>query len=109
MKAIPDLPVTDDERPAHGQPTDDLLRAILAVLVDEREQQAKNRQEQMKSELLLANAGLTFATIAQVMGKKPDAVRMMLSRARRPTPEASLGQRSKAKVEPTESGDARKL
>lgn len=64
--------------------TDDLLKAILAVLVDERDTRSSERPDQVRTEILLANAGLGHQVIAQLLGKNPDAVRMLLARARPP-------------------------
>lgn len=59
-----------------------VLRAILAVLVDERESRTPDAG-QIRSELVLADVGIDYRDIASLLGKKPDAVRMLLSRARR--------------------------
>lgn len=64
-----------------GLSSEDLLRAILAVLVDQREAAAASRPDQVRTEVLLAGAGLDHQTIAQLLGKNPDAVRMLLSRS----------------------------
>jgi DNA-directed RNA polymerase specialized sigma24 family protein len=59
-----------------------LLRAILALLVDDRESHAADRPGQAKTEVLLADAGLGAGDIAVLLNKKPEAVRKALSRAR---------------------------
>lgn len=58
-----------------------LMTAVVALLVDARTD--TDREERVKSEVLLAFAGLTAPEIAQLMGKQPSAVRMTLSRARK--------------------------
>ncbi len=60
-----------------------LLRAMLALMVDEREARATDRPGQAKTEILLADAGLAASDIATLLNKQPGAVRMTLSRARR--------------------------
>ena len=62
--------------------TNELLLAILALLVNSREQMVADKPDQVRTEIVLANAGLSYGTIAQLLGKKSDAVRMMISRAR---------------------------
>lgn len=59
-----------------------LLSAIVALLVEQRER-AADTPDAVKSEVLLAGAGLTAGEIATLLGKQPAAVRMALSRARR--------------------------
>ena len=70
------------DRSASELGTNDLLLAILTLLVDGRERLAADRNDQVKTEVLLANSGLSYTTIARLLGKKPDAVRMMIARAR---------------------------
>lgn len=60
----------------------DLLRAILAVLLDARERNAQGTDIE-RPEIVLTNAGLTYQAIAQMLGKNPDAVRMAVSRAKK--------------------------
>jgi DNA-directed RNA polymerase specialized sigma24 family protein len=60
---------------------DNLLLAIVALLVDARAD--TEREAQLKSEVLLAGVGLSPVEIAQVVRKQPSAVRMTLSRARK--------------------------
>ena len=60
-----------------------LLKAILAVLLDERESRLSGEPDYIKPELLLASAGMSYQAIAQVLGKNPDAVRMMIARSRK--------------------------
>ncbi len=66
---------------AESESTDRLLRAILAILVDQREGTA-DEQQARRTEVLLADAGLSPTEIAQLTGKQAAAVRMALSRAR---------------------------
>lgn len=53
-----------------------LLRALLFFKVEEYQQQGG----QERPELLLARAGLEYQEIADILDKKPDAVRMYLKR-----------------------------
>ena len=93
-----------DETKAQGTSADvttnDLLKAILAVLLDEREARAAERPSQQKPELLLAGVGMGHQVIAQLLGKNADAVRMMLARAKKASdtkkPGASSRTRGKA-------------
>lgn len=61
-----------------------LLLALLTLQIEEREARGFDL-ERTKTEVLLASAGLTYQQIAAMMNKKPDAVRMMLSRAAKPS------------------------
>lgn len=72
---------TDSPAANEGKTTNDLLRAILTVLLDEREARAAEHPGQARSELLLSAAGLKYQTIAQLLGKNPNAVRMVINRA----------------------------
>lgn len=67
--------------PPAGISPEKLLSAIVALLVDARA--GTERETQLKSEVLLAEAGLSPAEIAQLTGKQANAVRMTLSRARK--------------------------
>lgn len=58
--------------------TNQLLRAVIALLVHEYESNPINNGQ--KIELLLAASGLGYQEIASILGKKPDAVRMLLKR-----------------------------
>jgi DNA-directed RNA polymerase specialized sigma24 family protein len=59
-----------------------LLLALLILTLDERERRASDWPNQVKSEVLLARAGLSSATIAELVQKQPGAVRTALSRAK---------------------------
>jgi DNA-directed RNA polymerase specialized sigma24 family protein len=61
-----------------------LLRAAVALLADERESRLADR-EPLRTEVLLARAGLTNNEIADLTGKSPANVRVILSRARKAT------------------------
>ncbi len=67
---------------ATGENTEALLKAILALMVDQRETRP-GPELTRRTELLLADAGLAASQIAELTGKQPSAVRMTLSRARR--------------------------
>ena len=60
------------------------VRAILALLVEEREARLKEREtkDATKIELVLSNAGLPVDEIVAVTGKKPDAVRKAIQRGK---------------------------
>jgi DNA-directed RNA polymerase specialized sigma24 family protein len=58
------------------------LAGVLALLVDERECRIAGDKDTTKTEVVLARAGVSVYEIAAVMGKKRDAVRMAVSRAK---------------------------
>jgi hypothetical protein len=58
------------------------MAGILALLVDERESRTKDDKSAVKTEVLLANAGMPIDGIATATGKKRDAVRMAIKRAK---------------------------
>jgi hypothetical protein len=58
------------------------MAGVLALLVDEREQRVKDDKSATKTELLLANAGLSNEDIAAVTGKNANAIRVAVRRAR---------------------------
>jgi DNA-directed RNA polymerase specialized sigma24 family protein len=62
--------------------TSRLLLALLTLAVDERERHADETPNQVKSEVLLARAGLSSSVIAELVQKQPGAVRTTLSRAK---------------------------
>ncbi|MEA3078313.1 MAG: hypothetical protein QOF60_3221 [Actinomycetota bacterium] len=55
---------------------------ILALLVANREDATAEAKDRQKTEVILAAAGLSASTIAQMMNKNVDAVRKTLQRAR---------------------------
>jgi DNA-directed RNA polymerase specialized sigma24 family protein len=65
-----------------GAEISDLLRAVVALLSDDRERQIAKEPGPEKTELILSACGLTAQQIARLLGKQPDAVRKTLSRAR---------------------------
>ena len=69
------------ERP--GISSDSALAGILALLIDEREERTGDQPTGVKTELLLAQAGLSIDEIAAVTGKKYDTVRMAISRGKK--------------------------
>jgi hypothetical protein len=62
--------------------SDPALLGILALLAADRAERTPGPE--LETELVLDAAGLDHRLIAEVMGKKPDAVRMKISRARTP-------------------------
>lgn len=58
------------------------MAGVLALMVEEREARLGSDGNAVKTEVLLAQAGLSNEEIATVMGKKPDAVRMAIQRAK---------------------------
>lgn len=75
---------TDETALAPGTTTDALLLAMLTLMIDERERAAQGNSSLAKTEVLLSGAGLGYRQIAGMMGKSPDAVRMMLARISKP-------------------------
>lgn len=63
--------------------TTKLLRALLSLAVDEREQGLTTNPGARKTELILDAAGLDSSEIAVLIGKQAGSVRMTLSRARK--------------------------
>ncbi len=61
------------------------MAGILALLIDEREERTRSQKDAAKTEVLLAQAGVSIDEIAAVTGKKYDAVRMAISRGKRAT------------------------
>lgn len=57
--------------------------ALLRLAVAEREERAEPELAKRKVELLLNECGLDAGQIAALTGKKPDAVRMAIKRAKK--------------------------
>lgn len=74
---------TEDNKSGSALSTDALLLAMLTLMIDERERAANGDSGQVKTEVLLASAGLPYQQIAAMMNKSPDAVRMMIARLSR--------------------------
>jgi DNA-directed RNA polymerase specialized sigma24 family protein len=64
--------------------TDPALLALVALLAADRSE--RDPEPQLSTELVLASAGLSHQQIAAILGKKPDAVRMKISRAKASAP-----------------------
>ncbi|HEX3518857.1 MAG TPA: hypothetical protein VHT29_07475 [Solirubrobacteraceae bacterium] len=67
---------------ATSENTETLLKAILTLMIDQRDARP-GPDPARRTELLLADAGLAPSEIAELTGKQASAVRMTLSRARR--------------------------
>jgi hypothetical protein len=58
------------------------MTGILALLIAEREERTADDKNAVRTEVLLADAGLSLEEIVVVTGRKYDAVRMAVSRGR---------------------------
>lgn len=67
--------------------------ALLRIAVDEREERIAADPTAKKTEILLEEAGLTYAQIGEATGKNPDAVRMVINRATAAKPARSKSRR----------------
>jgi len=61
------------------------MAGILALLIDEREDRTRISKDAAKTEVLLAQAGLSIEDIAAATGKKYDTVRMAITRGKKAT------------------------
>src|SRR5579859_1663900 len=98
--------VEENELGLQGLRENDLLLAIATILADGREQALVDHPEQVKTELLLANVGLSYGVIARILGKKPDAVRMTITRARAGQSPSKKQGRGLKRKESAETGQA---
>jgi DNA-directed RNA polymerase specialized sigma24 family protein len=64
------------------------LAGMLALLIDEREDRTRDDKDAAKTEVLLAQAGLSIEDISTVTGKKYDTVRMAITRGKKTKPRA---------------------
>lgn len=63
--------------------TEALLRALVALAVDQREADLQKDSGRRKTEILLSDAGLGPSQIATLVGKKDGAVAKAIPRARK--------------------------
>jgi DNA-directed RNA polymerase specialized sigma24 family protein len=66
-----------------------VMRAVLALLADEREARIANDKGARKTEVLLSEAGFSIGEISTLLGKKYDTVKMTLRRAKPKKAEAA--------------------
>jgi DNA-directed RNA polymerase specialized sigma24 family protein len=66
-----------------GIGADSAMAGILALLIDEREERTRDRKDVPKTEVILAQAGVSIEEIAAVTGKKYDTVRMAITRGKK--------------------------
>lgn len=66
--------------------TREILLAMLALMVDERESRLPDQPSRQRVELVLAQAGLSAAAIAQLLNKQVGTVQMALYRAKTKDP-----------------------
>lgn len=76
---------SDETTKATTATTEQLLTAVLAVLLDERERRVQDHPGSRKPELLLVDAGLPVPVVASLLGKQAGAVRMAVTRAKAKT------------------------
>ena len=62
---------------------DEAAAGILALMIDARESRTKDERDATKTEVILASAGLSIDAIVALTGKKPDAVRKTIQRAKK--------------------------
>lgn len=74
------MAVTSKSQEQHRISPEAAMLGVLALLIDEREQRIGNDKSAERTEVLLARVGLSVDDIAAAMGKKRDAVRMMIAR-----------------------------
>jgi DNA-directed RNA polymerase specialized sigma24 family protein len=65
-----------------------MMRAVLALLADERETRIANDKNARKTEVLLSEAGFSIGEVATLLGKKYDTVKTTLRRAQPPKAQA---------------------
>lgn len=73
---------TTNNEMSGGVRPDSAMAGILALLIDERTERTRNDKDAVRTEVLLAGAGLSIEEIAAVTGRKYDAVRMAIARGR---------------------------
>ncbi len=73
---------TGPEQDRHELAAEKAMAGILALMIEEREERVSGDKDATKIEVLLNRAGLSNEDIAAVTGKKPDAVRMAIRRAK---------------------------
>ncbi|MCU1484942.1 MAG: hypothetical protein JWN67_1688 [Actinomycetia bacterium] len=71
---------SEDDRPSI--PSEVATGALLVLLIAEREERLWPERPRRPTELLLADAGLSLGEIAQVTGRKYEAVKATIRRAR---------------------------
>lgn len=58
------------------------IRAVLALIADEREARVAHDKDARRTEVLLADAGFSIGEIASLLGKNYETVKTTLRRAR---------------------------
>jgi DNA-directed RNA polymerase specialized sigma24 family protein len=87
-------PIVEDERYKEGRSAmastsadeldlDQALRGLLALHVAEREERLGQQVKPRSTVVVLADAGLSYGSIAPLVGKTKDAVRKSVERARK--------------------------
>ena len=74
------MAVAGDQEPPNRQ--ERLLAALVALLAAERDERLDHRIDERRSEVVLADAGMSIAEIAQVLGRSPEAVKSAVRRQR---------------------------
>jgi DNA-directed RNA polymerase specialized sigma24 family protein len=64
--------------------SDEAMLALVALLVDQREERLKGVPDAVKTEALLGRVGLAAPQIAVLTGKNVEAVRKTLQRQKKP-------------------------
>ena len=71
---------TGEEKTSTG--LESVMRAVVALLADEREARVANNRDARKTEELLADAGFSIGEIASLLGKPYETVKSTLRRGR---------------------------
>lgn len=72
----------EGEAVSAGASVEALLTALVALALEERALRVAGLPTVKRADVLLVEAGLPIATVADLVGKKPDAVRMAFRRSR---------------------------
>ena len=81
-----------------GMPPEQVMAGVLALLAADREDRLRSDgAEPRRTEVVLADAGLTAAQIGRVLGKKPNSVTKTITRAKGKADNAAAGTNARAR------------
>ena len=94
-----------EDRAASELSLDRAMVGILAILIADREDRLTNSDDPRRTEVVLADAGMSLSEIVMLTGKKYEAVKTTIRRARDRTAKPS-GDGHSMRVNATASDDA---